>query len=579
MHRSLLLVSLIALALILAPAASGAIGSFGTHVTDTDADEIYTLDTTALTSVVVIDDDGDGRPDVDEPVLLLKSGTNIHTTAVRLAYPMTSELGSQVRSGDDDAGRSGTPLSGQLAYLDMDGDQAFTPGDFLFYDLSGGHQGQVSVGDLYLTGPRAGEVVTSASSLISRSLTTVSGTWGVDDRDGNGFDQGDRVYIDADDDGRISVSDVRVGVDTASLFGTWPPVDASRITLPLSTDNPPDSFVSSDSDGDGKVDPDEPVFLSRSTSQVLGSTVRLHGPITGEVGTLVEGGDSDLGFDVAEIPGTLSFDGTGDIGADEPLIFDHDGSGSGTGNVNELILSGQEAGSLIDGASPHQGEDLSQAPGTISFLDTDGDGSFGLHDVVYLDADDDGFVSAGDVQLSVYTEEVLDMEDPETQEPQQDDEPTDDGDTTEDPAPEPTPDNSSDDEPAGPSDSDGDGVPDGQDACPNHAAQTDDGCPVDGDGDGIPDDEDACPEVAAVTDDGCPPDADGDGVFDRDDDCPDEVGATANAGCPEPASADDDNVTDEDLDEDRQDSPSPGLLVVLAALSGMAAALVRRRAT
>ncbi len=578
MARCLPRACLIALALTLAPTATATIGSFGTHVTDTDADEVYSLETDILASVVLIDDDGDERPDVDEPILLLKSGTYIHTTAIRLAYPMTSEVGSQVRSGDDDAGRSGTTLAGQFGYLDMDGDQAFTPGDYLFYDLSGGQQGQVSVGDLYLTGPRAGEVVTSASSLVSRSLTAISATWGVDDRDDNGLDQGDRVYIDADGDGRLSVSDVRVGVDTANLFGTWPPVDASRITLPLSTDNTPSSFVSNDADGDGKVDPGEAVFLSRSTSQVFGATVRLHAPISGEVGTLVEGGDDDLGLNVVELSGTLSFDGTGDIGADEPLIFDHDGSGSGTGDANEMILSGQEAGSLIDGASPHQGASLSAAPGTISFLDVDGDGGFGLYDILYLDADDDGFLSSGDVQLSAYTEEVLYMEDPEAGGSAGDD--GDDGEAQDpEPAPEPTPDNRSDDESAGPSDSDGDGVEDRQDACPNHAAQTADGCPVDADGDGVPDDQDDCPNVAAVTTDGCPPDAGGDGVADRDDDCPDEVGATANAGCPEPASTDDDNVTDDDQGEDQQGSPGPGAVVVLAALSGMALALARRRPT
>jgi tetratricopeptide repeat protein/thrombospondin type 3 repeat protein len=57
-------------------------------------------------------------------------------------------------------------------------------------------------------------------------------------------------------------------------------------------------------------------------------------------------------------------------------------------------------------------------------------------------------------------------------------------------------------------DSDGDGIPDAVDKCPNVAAPgTADGCPPprDSDGDGIPDALDRCPDVAAPgTPDGCP---------------------------------------------------------------------------
>lgn len=97
-------------------------------------------------------------------------------------------------------------------------------------------------------------------------------------------------------------------------------------------------------------------------------------------------------------------------------------------------------------------------------------------------------------------------------------------------------------------DSDGDGVPDQQDACPNQPFQSADGCPPpdqpaqsdDSDGDGIPDSQDACPFVSGRGDqfggvtgaDGCPVDSDGDGINDGLDHCPFAAGpATAN-GCP-----------------------------------------------
>ncbi len=84
-------------------------------------------------------------------------------------------------------------------------------------------------------------------------------------------------------------------------------------------------------------------------------------------------------------------------------------------------------------------------------------------------------------------------------------------------------------------DSDGDGVPDNKDACPTVAGLKElAGCP-DADGDGVADKDDECPNVAGpAANKGCPwPDRDGDGVLDKDDKCPDEVGTVANNGCPE----------------------------------------------
>ena len=84
-------------------------------------------------------------------------------------------------------------------------------------------------------------------------------------------------------------------------------------------------------------------------------------------------------------------------------------------------------------------------------------------------------------------------------------------------------------------DSDGDGVPDKDDACPTVPGLKEfKGCP-DTDGDGVPDNIDQCPnEAGPAANNGCPwPDRDGDGVPDKDDLCPDKVGTVANQGCPE----------------------------------------------
>ncbi|HQS98713.1 MAG: hypothetical protein B7Y26_05670 [Hydrogenophilales bacterium 16-64-46] len=87
-----------------------------------------------------------------------------------------------------------------------------------------------------------------------------------------------------------------------------------------------------------------------------------------------------------------------------------------------------------------------------------------------------------------------------------------------------------------PIDSDGDGVFDGLDKCPDTPAGVKvnpDGCPVDGDGDGIADYQDKCPTVPAPgTPDGCPPDSDGDGVIDANDACPTVPAPGTADGCP-----------------------------------------------
>ena len=84
-------------------------------------------------------------------------------------------------------------------------------------------------------------------------------------------------------------------------------------------------------------------------------------------------------------------------------------------------------------------------------------------------------------------------------------------------------------------DQDGDGIADKDDACPTvKGLKANNGCP-DEDGDGVIDSKDECPKVKGPKENkGCPwPDTDGDGILDKDDNCPKVKGVASNKGCPE----------------------------------------------
>jgi outer membrane protein OmpA-like peptidoglycan-associated protein len=92
-------------------------------------------------------------------------------------------------------------------------------------------------------------------------------------------------------------------------------------------------------------------------------------------------------------------------------------------------------------------------------------------------------------------------------------------------------------------DTDNDGITDAQDVCPNDAGSaTFGGCP-DSDNDGLADKDDTCPNEKGLAQYGGCPDTDEDGIADRDDRCPKDAGPTALSGCPD---ADGDNIADLD---------------------------------
>ncbi len=97
-----------------------------------------------------------------------------------------------------------------------------------------------------------------------------------------------------------------------------------------------------------------------------------------------------------------------------------------------------------------------------------------------------------------------------------------------------------------PVDTDGDGLYDHLDTCPNAAGPTTNrGCPTDDrDSDGVKDADDDCPEKRGSSENaGCPADRDGDAITDALDQCPEQAGSGENNGCPDaPADDDEDGI-------------------------------------
>lgn len=134
-------------------------------------------------------------------------------------------------------------------------------------------------------------------------------------------------------------------------------------------------------------------------------------------------------------------------------------------------------------------------------------------------------------------------------------------------------------------DSDGDGVVDASDQCPDTpagVAVSATGCPLDTDGDGVADYLDKCPQTATgikVDAKGCALDSDGDGVIDARDKCPGTPAGTVVdvTGCPKPKATKSAKVTAagtwiyEDIrfasgKADLTDSSTPVLQEIAAAL-------------
>ncbi|MDX1611303.1 MAG: hypothetical protein R3185_02965, partial [Candidatus Thermoplasmatota archaeon] len=144
-----------------------------------------------------IDDDGDNRFDTDEAVIASSTGVNeVVGNDLRMANPLDGQLGTQIRASDREFGIPVRDLVVQGAYFDSDGDGRWTAGDTAFLDLLNvGTPGQVSVGDIIISGPDAGTVVASGYTLLNNQVRILGEVLVYYDADGdNQWDSGDTLY-------------------------------------------------------------------------------------------------------------------------------------------------------------------------------------------------------------------------------------------------------------------------------------------------------------------------------------------------------------------------------------------------
>ncbi len=392
-----------------------------------DGDVTHTLGAFGeSTRFVFVDDDTDGIFDSSEAVYLQRiSGPGrVGGLDVRVANPGSFSLGSQVRGSDGDFGNTVDATfpraltTADLAYFDADGDAAFSPGDTMFLDVN--DSDTVAVNDIILSGSDAGTLVTSSHSLLNNALLRhglPSGDTlvGVFDADGDGvYTLGDQVFFDLRVPGLATVQDLRA---SGSGFGhALADVDAETVYALGAYGVAPSAWnlVYVDGDGDGAFDSDEAVYLKWSSgSSVYGLDLRIANPAS-TLGSQVCGGDADFGigalpypgaptladFDYADMNGDAAFD-TGDV-----LVVDADGSG--TASADDIVLSGDDAGTVVTEGHALHGTVLWGGSGaypsgfpTLLVFDGDGDGTYSLGDRVYLETNGHGLATVQDVRLGL----------------------------------------------------------------------------------------------------------------------------------------------------------------------------------
>ncbi|MDX1611323.1 MAG: hypothetical protein R3185_03065, partial [Candidatus Thermoplasmatota archaeon] len=349
--------------------------------------------------VVFVDSDGDDDLDLDEPVYFATRTGRLPGGSVRVTSTDPHPPGSQVSGRDGDLGNPVDRLGGELAFWDGDGDDAFTPGDVLYYDLDQGDDGAISPLDLVLSGPQAGALVRGDDPRSGEGLEPWDGDLAYLDVDGDErFTQGDILYADTDRDALVTPMDVRLAGD---LFGSVAGL-AIPGTAHILVDRPgstqPWTYADQGTPGYDALDP---VYLATNgAGPLFPADVRIANP-PGDllIGTRLETRDADAGLRVDQLPGQLAYldrDGDRAYGLGDTVYWDADGDAALS--QGDIVLAGGTAGDHVT-ALRASGALLRGLNVDVLLLDVDQDGGYGPDDALYLDMDGNDFVTPGDLRF------------------------------------------------------------------------------------------------------------------------------------------------------------------------------------
>ncbi len=319
--------------------------------------------------------------------------------------------GDQLDTNDDEVDSQPSPMegigTGALSFHDANGNNQFDAGDNLYINTDG--DSEVDAGDIRLNeaNSRSFGDISSSDGDVGNNLLTA----GVDttrfkyvDADGSGTYNGtldsesesDRVYYDADNDGFLSPGDVVISSNAGSAGDVIQSGD-SGIEFPCLTTGNFDwtagTLYAWDEDGDGTVDLDDPIYLSRTADTTISVLdLRLSAASSDlAAGTQVRSGDFDqTSSSVVAVSGTWRFfdeDGDNRYDIEDSLFIDVDNSATiSVGDVRVIDPDETAKGDRVTSSDADLSRSLSTLPNVrYCVADASGDGSYTLDDYIYLD--------------------------------------------------------------------------------------------------------------------------------------------------------------------------------------------------
>jgi PGF-CTERM protein len=455
--RSPLTAAVLVLAMFLSvlPPAEAGYKNYGDTVdaasTDKDVTHLLLVALAVAPGAEVMFDDSTpgGTVDSDEGVYIDSDGSGTVTPLdirVRASSGTTGTKGELVKSSDTDCcGTALTAAPGTWGFVDdfpalVSGvcqastgcpDGALNLGDPVFLDLDA--DGVVSTTDIKVTvkgsagsggvpttgGSGSYTKVTASDVDIGLAITAIAGyALNVFDANANGIlGTGDQAYLDIDGDQLVDPGDIRLNKGSSFAAGSMAkPGDTDTVHQLTSFGGTPDSFLAFDDSiaVDGVVGPTEGLYLDLDASTTVTiDDIRLiaTGTTSGSAGKQVVTGDGDIGNALTAMPAGSGFKfrnlgGVAGLDHKDNLYVEVDGSATvEVGDFRVAKGEGQSVtiGARVTGSPSDLNAPLTAMPGTelLAFLDFNGGGGYQRNDVVYMDLDADGFVTARDVRLSI----------------------------------------------------------------------------------------------------------------------------------------------------------------------------------